>query len=89
MCCVRGVLDVLHQCLESICISDSPANDSRASLNQSTPAAQYKVTESRLGQSRSKGIRSATSLAQALSGGVRTAAGVYCASVLTRRAGDV
>ena len=64
-------------------------NDSRASLNQSTPAAQYKVTESRLGQSSSKGIRSATSLAQALSGGVRTAAGVYCASVLTRRAGDV
>ena len=63
MCCVRGVLDVLHQCLEFICISDSPANDSRASLNQSTPAAQYKVTESRLGQSNSKGIRSATSLA--------------------------
>ena len=39
---MRGVLDVLHRCLGSICNSNSSANDSRASLNQSTPGASYK-----------------------------------------------
>ena len=67
---MRGVLDVLHRCLGSICNSNSSANDSRASLNQSTPGASYKVTEpfSRLRQNSGKGIRSAASLAQPLSG---------------------